>query len=667
MAGIAVKSTNQSDKTIKGLPKNPRQSAYIYIIQLLFIFLLFSFFSFSGLELMSGLRGWVKAEGTWSKNQKSAVIQLISYSATGDALDYEKFQQALIPIMYMRKARNALQESPPNFEIASHNLKASGVHSNDIRTMSLIIVHLSWLEQIKEAIRIWELGDKEIFKLQDLAEKIQYTHNINGKNTVSPNILKQIKLIDNNATKLENNFSLVLGELGRLAKSLLNTLFATSFIFSSLISISLFKIVYSKFSKAAIAQEKLNREILIEKESQIIAAEILNKEKSLFIANISHEIRTPLNAIIGLGELLQEEITDFEHKRQLNILTSAGDNLLLLINDILHLSKIESGSMLIEENIFSLQNLLNNTVGMFEQGASKKGLYLKVEVKNALPSFVKGDIHRLRQVLFNLLGNAVKFTSCGGVTLTVSALENDRLSFSVSDTGIGIPSSLQEKIFLPFQQADSSITRKFGGTGLGLAITQSLIVQMQGNLSVESHEGTGSTFTFDLPLPETDPPQNHLLNSSSDNSIASPAVDRRQWERQKICADSTANKPAKRILLVDDSEDNRSLIQAYLRRYPHALTTAENGKEALTLVKEKHFDIIFMDIQMPVMDGLSATRAIRAWELTQQSNRNVPIIALTAHVMLEDEKKSIDAGCNFHLTKPIKKARLIDIIDNHAL
>ncbi|MDH3347591.1 MAG: response regulator [Desulfobulbaceae bacterium] len=514
-------------------------------------------------------------------------------------------------------------------------------------------------------------------------------------------------------------------------------------------------------------------------------AQAASHAKSTFLASMSHEIRTPLNAIIGMADLLNESDLSQVQKQYVDTFNNAGNNLLCIINDILDLSKIEAGHFSLENICFDLQMELNETCEIMTMRAQQKNIQLTNNISPVVPNALIGDPTRLRQVIVNLIGNAIKFTAQGEIILSVepvSANESEiELIFSVKDTGIGISTDKLESIFEKFNQADTSTTRKYGGTGLGLSISQRIVEMMQGRIWVESIEGQGSKFSFtahfntslecktnisastiDLTGYQIMVVDNNATNRTTLNKtlrhwksevieasngkeglkmltklkktampvslllidydlqdinslkmaeiitqqngapppiiiISSSSVQTEYKKRVKELglygfltkpintstlkymvmsalnikpsgnkeeedkAERKERRPLK-ILVADDNKDNRNLIKAYLKKTPHTVEFAENGAIAVKMFKNALYDIVLMDIQMPEMDGHAATKAIRYWEKQQQVPKTT-IIALTAHALKEHKQASYEAGCDAHLTKPIKKAKLLKTLE----
>ncbi len=380
-----------------------------------------------------------------------------------------------------------------------------------------------------------------------------------------------------------------------------------------------------------------------------------DKMKDEFLANMSHEIRTPLNAVMGMAHLAeQEDATPEKRRLYLGRIKVAAQSLLGIINDILDISKVEAGKMTIEHNVFELQTMAEDTLGIHQESARGKDISLSFQCDPRTHSHYIGDALRIRQILNNLLSNAIKFTAQGQIKLSCWEVplgkpsDKTKLYFSVSDTGMGISQEIISKLFQPFTQADTSVTRKFGGTGLGLAISRRLVLLMDGEIWVESIVDEGSTFSFYITIP--------IAQNADLAELSLP-------ESKKDCVDSSPNPVNQRILLAEDNEINQIIFKELLAAFGAEVVAVSNGEEAVEAFKNKEFHLILMDIQMPVMDGLEATSLIRNME----NGKKTIIVALTANVRSEDKARAFEAGVNDYLTKPIDPPVFIETVKKWLL
>ncbi len=483
-----------------------------------------------------------------------------------------------------------------------------------------------------------------------LKEKIKYDHKIFDfiaakeikeaeRLIVSPQIKKlddSIAVTINNISELRRKLYITvtnsIDESARKARQFNNNLIFFLLAFSAL----LFWYIFSTIKKQLNLIDEVN-----ESEKKI---KELAKLKENFMANMSHEIRTPMNAILGFAQLLSQQPLEAKVKEYVQNINRSGDNLLHIINDILDLSKIESGLMRIEPTNINLRDLIQSVKMMFEKQANDKNIDLNIEFNENVPKEIKGDGMRITQILVNLLSNAFKFTSTGSIKILIDLISSkngkELISVAVADTGIGIEDYKLNRIFDRFQQSDDSITRRFGGTGLGLTIAKEIVELMQGEISVKSELNSGSTFTIKIPFERVVKDSTKVMAANKPNGINSDLKNLH-------------------VLIIEDNKLNQALMYHLLNEWQVSFDIVDNGKEALEMITKKKFDLLLMDLQMPEMDGYSCTREIR-----NNLKLDIPIIAMSAHAFPGEREKCLQYGMNDYISKPIDHIQLFELLNS---
>lgn len=643
---------------------------YFVVGMLTFVIVLELAALYFAVDTLSALRAYGAGEGMWSKGQKDAVFHLHQFALTKNNYHYEKYLKEIKVPLGDRKARLELIKEEMDLEKIYEGFTEGRIHHDDIPGAIRIIRRFSFSPHIKYVLDRWEKGEAAIMKIMERAEEIKAEiSQLQPDEKRLRFLLDDVSKINEDVTVLENQFSSTLGNASRQLENvfmgILAAIVATfasigvafTYVFSRDLTTSLKELneITKEVSRGNFDKrihvdssdelgelgQAINHMISTLKE-QIIQREVAqqaSQAKSMFLANMSHEIRTPLNAVLGFSELLSDpDNTIDENKQYADIVRKAGSNLTTIINDILDLSKIEADKLNIEKTDFSLTQLLADLNLWLVLRSKEKGIKLQLEPIGEISEYIYTDPTRLRQILANLIGNAIKFTEKGSVTVTYRVVDQ-KLVFTISDTGIGIGDHQIHKLFQPFSQGDSSRGKKYMGTGLGLTISRKLAHLLGGHVELKSSNSqSGSTFEASISYEPSFP----------ENIPATPfSMDLTQLENQ------TPILHKKKVLVVDDSPDNQLLIELYLSKSGADLKFASNGEESLAQYQQDDFDIILMDMQMPVMDGYTATERLR------QSGCKLPIVACTGYAMKEDRVKCLEIGCSDFLSKPFNKVELI--------
>lgn len=620
---------------------------------------------------LSAVRAFVAGESQWSKAQKDAYLKLQQYITTRKESDYLAFMKALEIPLGDKVARIELAKKDLNIPLIAEKMLQGKNHPDDIPGMIDLMIRFQNTPPFAKPMAAWINGDELTEQLITEANKLRTLHKSSPDRLTQelPEIKKRIDELDVKLTIAENNFSGSLGEISRwIEKLLITTLIFVILTIGSLcmglvmiflrsmkkdldqINDVAIKVgngdlkaqvpVHSTDEFGRLAQSiNLMASNLEKQTDQRINAEESSHAKSLFLANMSHEIRTPLTAILGFSELLMDpDSSENEKKRFMEIIKRSGKNLSTVINDILDLSKIEANQLTIHKSVFSISLLINDLQIWLQMKCADKGLNLTISAEGKFSDYIFSDPMRIRQIISNIVGNAIKFTPTGSIDVRYR-VKDDQIEFIVKDTGVGIPADQFEKLFKPFSQGDSSILKQFEGTGLGLVISKNLSQILGGGLElVESQPGQGTTFAIRIKYVPSTKDQMSLEQNL-------PLI-----KTTKSVSSLLQNK---KILVVDDSEDNQYLFDLMLSRTNANLDFALNGALAIEKHMETPYDLIIMDMQMPVMDGYTATRELR------KLDSKIPIVACTGYAMNGDKEKCLDAGCNGYISKPIDSAELI--------
>lgn len=628
------------------------------------------------MSTLSAVRAFVGGEGLWSKAQKTSIFYLQKYSTTRDEKFFLLFQEQLRIPMGDHKARKALESETFDFEMAREGFLEGANHPLDIEPMIRLVRRFHDVPHLNRAIQKWRLGDALIFELIEdanrLHEEVQKGREADSNRIDA--IMQSVFELDTRITNVENEFSFALGEASRWLENLLMIALILAVI--TVESTGLFlTITFSRGLSKALGElnaaanlvgqgdfnqrvpvrsndelgqlaESLNRmtENLQQQVNEKENAEHASESKNLFLANMSHEIRTPLNAILGFADIMSDpHLPESERARYAAIVKRTGATLTSIINDILDISKVEAEQLEVEIKAFSLSQMLSDLKAVLEVRSSEKGIQLTFQQAGPVSDSIKSDPGRLRQILANIIGNAIKFTDRGFVGVTYEVV-NDQLIFTVRDSGAGIAGEQVDRLFRPFSQGDDSVRKRFGGTGLGLLISQRLAQLLGGDVALlESHAGEGSTFRIAVSYLPVENAGSISVTAKTDKS-----------------SESAVSLKGKRILVVEDSRDNQLLAELYLTRTGADVEFANNGEEGVAKASGQNYDAVLMDIQMPVMDGYSATQELR------KRGFKSPIIALTGYAMKEDQQKCLDAGCDDYVAKPFDRDALLRCVAKYV-
>lgn len=622
---------------------------------------------------MSALRSFVAAEGMWSKAQKASLISILKYSQTRDERYYQAFLKDLDVPMGDHQARLELVKEVPDRTKLRDGFLRGRIHKDDIDDVVNIVRRFYWVSYLENALATWSEGDRVLSLYMNEAEALHRAIQSRANQATIQARLDSIEKLNSELTVLQDRFSYVLGEGSRWMTNLLITsiliLVLTIEGTSLLLTVSFgrnlrrslldlidaakrigqgtFNLRVPVRSKDEVGQLASAINVMAEELEETIGskevAERASKTKTMFLANMSHEIRTPLTAILGFSEVLKgPDLSAAERNEFLDIISRNGLSLSRLIDDILDLSKVEAGGLVIEIVDLSLPTLLQDLASLFKARLLERNLNLKLEIDSSARKAVRTDATRLRQILTNLIGNAIKFTQDGTITVRAFAIktkDHEEIVAQVIDSGIGLKPEQKDRLFKLFSQADETTSRKFGGTGLGLVLSRKLAERLGGTVQLVSSEfGKGSTF--------------EVRFANNTNGYSVPAIEAPETSIDQI--------KLQKVLIAEDTPDTRILLARIFKKLKIEADIVVNGLEAVAHAKLYRYDLIILDIQMPEMDGYEAFKAIKNLGVV------TPIVALTAHALTSERNKIIKFGFHSHLAKPFNEDSLRALLANQT-
>ena len=598
-------------------------SAVIFVIAQGLVVLL----GFAGMAVSDVTRTYVAGEAQYSKAQKEAVISLMRYVQSRSDHDFAAYRAALEAPKGDYAARQALESAPADLRAAEAGFLRGKNAREDVPAMIMGFLAMRRWPPFALAVEDWRLADQQFIALERLGEQVR-----NGGSSKSENAiyLSEAERLDGSVSVFERKFSDQMGRVARLVASLAYAAVGALSLAVCALGVWVAWRVHRVWVRTA--------EELADARDR---AEQANRAKSDFLANVSHEIRTPLNGVLGMVQIMRREEREADQSQRLDVIADAGQALLSVLDGVLDLSKIDAGRLEAELHPFDVEEIVRLATAPHGSLAEQKEVRFSVEWRPDARGIWNGDGGKLRQVLSNLLSNALKFTAQGSIVLRIAPSEAG-LQFEVADTGLGIAHEKQALVFEPFTQGDASTTRRYGGTGLGLAICRQFVRLMGGELELESQLGVGSTFSFHLPM----------ARGGRSAAVA---------ERLPEPGLEESSKPA-RILAAEDNPTNQLILRALLEPFNIELTMVADGREAVEAWAGGAFDLILMDVQMPILGGADATMEIRERE-GSEGLRRTPIIALTANVMRHQIEAYAQAGMDGHVSKPIQLSELLIAID----